>query len=232
MVDPGRFRGQLQTLRRRGYRFIRVSELAGALDAGRPPSGICALTFDDGTLDNLDVVLPLLEEFAVPATFFVCPGLLGEPHSSFPPAAEVRLMTAEELRRLASSPLVEIGSHTSTHADLSLASEEDAHREMTSSREALQALLELPIDSFAYPKCAYSPACPAAARRAGYSVAVTCAGLGGWSAFELGRESVDTLDGRLGFALKSRGLFWPLHRSLPGRLARAAVRPLRHAAGG
>ena len=232
MVDPERFRRQIRTLRRRGYRFVRVSQLAEHLDVGPLPDRTCALTFDDGTLDNLEVVAPLLAEFEIPGTFFVCPGLLGSAHFSFPAAAGVRLMNADELTKLASSPLVEIGSHTSTHADLSLASEEDAYREMTDSREALQDLLELPIDSFAYPKCGYSPACPAAARRAGYSVAVTCAGLGGWSRFELARESVDSLDGRVGFALKSRGLFWPLRRSLPGRLARAAVRPLRHGTGG
>ena len=156
--------------------------------------------------------------------------LIGEFPSAALSSAGVRLMTAEELMKLASSPLVEIGSHTSSHADLSQASEEDAYREMADSRGTLQELLQLPIDSFAYPKCGYSPACPAAARRAGYSAAVTCAGLGGWSRFELARESVDSLDGRIGFALKSRGLFWPLRRSLPGRLARAAARPLRHGA--
>jgi peptidoglycan/xylan/chitin deacetylase (PgdA/CDA1 family) len=230
MVDPGRFRRQLGTLRRRGYRFLRISELAEQLDAGPIPDRTCVLTFDDGTVDNLEVVAPLLAEFDIPATFFVCPGLLGQAHFSFPAAAGVRLMTAEELMKLASFPLAEIGSHTSTHADLSLASKEDAHREMADSRAALQELLQLPIDSFAYPKCGYSPACPAAARRAGYSVAVTCAGLGGWSRFELARESIDSLDGRIGFALKSRGLFWPLRRSLPGRLARAVARPLRHGA--
>jgi peptidoglycan/xylan/chitin deacetylase (PgdA/CDA1 family) len=232
MVDPQRFRMQVRALRRRGYRFVRLSELAEHLEGGDLPDRTCALTFDDGTLDNLQVVAPLLAEFDVPATFFVCPGLLGTPHFSFPDAAGVRLMKADELERLASSPHAEIGSHTSTHADLSLASEDDAFEEMAGSRGALQELLQLPIDSFAYPKCGYSPACPDAARRAGYSVAVTCAGLGGWSRFELARESVDSLDGRIGFALKSRGWFWPLRRSLPGRLARAAVRPLRHGAGG
>ena len=170
MVDPGRFRTQIRTLRRRGYRFVRLSELAGQLDAGPLPDRTCALTFDDGTLDNLEVVAPLLAEFDIPATFFVCPGLLGEAHFSFPAAAGVRLMRADELTRLASSPLTEIGSHTSTHADLSLASEEDAYREMVDSRQALQELLQLPVDSFAYPKCGDPLYRPAAARRAGYSV--------------------------------------------------------------
>jgi peptidoglycan/xylan/chitin deacetylase (PgdA/CDA1 family) len=186
------------------------------------------LTFDDGTVDNLRVLAPLLAELGVPATVFACPGLLGQNHFAMPPAAGVRLMDADELLELASAPLIEIGSHTSTHADLSSASAEQAYREMVSSKHALEELLQRPVDAFAYPKCGYSPACPDAARRAGYTVAVTCAGLGGWRRFELAREGIDSLDRRVGFALKSRRLFFPLRKSLPGRLARAAVRPLRH----
>jgi peptidoglycan/xylan/chitin deacetylase (PgdA/CDA1 family) len=228
MVDPARFRRQIRTVRRRGYRFIGLSEFVARLEEGGPPDRACVLTFDDGTVDNLEIVAPLLVELEVPATFFVCPGLLGEPHFGFPAAAGVRMMRADELRELASSPFAEIGSHTSTHADLSSVSEEEAYREMAGSKDALEELLQVPIRSFAYPRCGYSPACPGAARRAGYSVAVTCAGLGGWRRFELARESIDSLDGRLGFALKSRRLFWPLRESRPGRFARAAVRPLRH----
>jgi hypothetical protein len=99
---------------------------------------------------------------------------------------------------------------------------------MVHSKDALEELLQLPITSFAYPKCQYSSACPEAARRAGYAAAVTCAGLGGWRRFELTREVVDALEGPVGFALKSRRLFWPLRGSAPGRVARAALRPLRH----
>ena len=228
MVDPARFRGQLHALRRRGYRFVPLSQFAERLDDGRPPGRTCVLTFDDGSVDNLEVVAPLLAELDVPATFFVCPGLLGEPHFAMPAQAQVRLLSGEQLRELASSPLVEIGSHTMTHTVLASASEEEAYREMADSKQALEGLLQLPVHSFAYPKCGYSPACPEAARRAGYAVAVTCADLGGWRRFELTREAIDSLDGRLGFALKSRRLFWPLWRSAPGRMARAAARPLRH----
>jgi peptidoglycan/xylan/chitin deacetylase (PgdA/CDA1 family) len=229
MVDPERFRRQIETIRRRGYRFVPLLEFAGRLapDAA-PPDRLCAVTFDDGTVDQLELVAPLLADLEVPATYFVCPGLLGDPHFSFPAAAGVRMMRVDELRRLAALPMTEIGSHTSYHADLSRASEEYAYREMVESKGALEELLQLPVRSFAYPRCVYSAACPDAARNAGYRVAVTCAGLGGWRQFELAREAVDSLDGRIGFALKSRRLFWPLRGSRLGRLARAAVRPVRH----
>jgi peptidoglycan/xylan/chitin deacetylase (PgdA/CDA1 family) len=232
MVDPVRFRQQLLMLRRRGYRFVRLAELARYLQEGKTPAAAtCAVTFDDGTVDNLEVLAPLLAELEVPATVFACPGLLGTSHFEMPAAAGVRFMDAEELLELSRSALVDIGSHTNGHVVLSSASAEDAYREMVSSKQALEELLQTPVEAFAYPKCAYSPACPDAARRAGYSVAVTCGSRGGWRRFELARESIDSLDGRVSFALKSRSLYWPLWESLPGRLARAAARPLRHRGG-
>jgi peptidoglycan/xylan/chitin deacetylase (PgdA/CDA1 family) len=233
MVDPARFRSQLLTLRRRGYRFVPLLELAQQMGGGGTPArGLCALTFDDGTVDNLEVLAPLLAELDAPATVFACPGLLGRSHFSMPPAAGVRLMNAQELRELAASPLVQIGSHTNEHVDLSRASSAEAHSEMVSSKAALEQLLQRPVETFAYPKCDYSPACPDAARQAGYALAVTCGGRGGWRPFELARESIDSLDRRVGFALKSRKLFFPLRDSLPGRAARTALRPLRHGGAG
>jgi peptidoglycan/xylan/chitin deacetylase (PgdA/CDA1 family) len=232
MVSPTRFRGQMQALLRRGYQFVPLTEFAETMTEGGSGGGVCALTFDDGTVDNLEVVAPLLAELELPATVFACPGLLGQSHFAMPPEAGVRLMDAEELRALAASPFVEIGSHTNTHVDLSMACAEEAYSEMASSKAAFEELLQRPVVTFAYPKCRYSSACPEAARRAGYAVAVTCGGLGGWRPFELSRESIDPLDGRIGFALKSRKLFRPLRESLPGRLARSAIRPLRHPGAG
>jgi peptidoglycan/xylan/chitin deacetylase (PgdA/CDA1 family) len=229
MVDPARFRRQIETLRHRGYRFVPLLDFPALLaEEDGPPDGVCALTFDDGTVDQLEVIAPLLTELKLPATYFVCPGLLGEPHFAFPAAAGVRMMTREQLRRLAALPLTEIGSHTGRHGDLSRASEAEAYHEMVESKDALQDMLQRSIQSFAYPRCLYSGACPDAARKAGYSVAVTCVGLGGWRQFELTREVIDSLDGRIGFALKSRRLFWPLRESTVGRVARAVVRPVRH----
>jgi peptidoglycan/xylan/chitin deacetylase (PgdA/CDA1 family) len=228
MVDPPRFRRQIETLLHRGYRFVPLLDFPALLaEEDGPADGVCALTFDDGTLDQLEVIAPLLAELKLPATYFVCPGLLGEPHFGFPAAARVRMMTREELRRLAALPLTEIGSHTSRHADLSRASQAEAYREMVESKAALEDMLQRAIQSFAYPRCLYSGACPEAARKAGYSVAVTCVGLGGWRRFELSREVIDSLDGRIRFALKSRRLFWPLRESTVRRVARAVVRPVR-----
>jgi peptidoglycan/xylan/chitin deacetylase (PgdA/CDA1 family) len=101
---------------------------------------------------------------------------------------------------------------------------------MTASKAALEELIDRPVTAFAYPLGGYSPAAPDAARRAGYDCAVTSGDLGGWTPYDLCREPIDSLDGRLTFALKSRGLWKGLRSSAPGRVMRRVVRPLRHRA--
>ena len=144
------------------------------------------------------------------------------------PAAGVRLMNDAELHAVADLPFIEIGAHTDKHTDLSSATTDEAYEAMASSKQSLENLLGKPVTSFAYPFCSYSPACPDAAKRAGYTSAVTCGPRGGWQPFELRRESIDSLDGRFSFALKSRGVFYSLWSSPPGRLARHVARPFRH----
>ncbi|HMJ00636.1 MAG TPA: polysaccharide deacetylase family protein [Gaiellaceae bacterium] len=228
MVPRESFVAQVERLRARGYGFVTLSEFARRLVESGLPEGVCALTFDDGSVDGVDVLPDTLEALGVPATVFVCPGLLGRPHPFLAPEAGIRLMDAAEIKQIAALPLFEIGSHTLTHADLSSAGPEQAYDEMASSKSALEELISQTVQTFAYPGCAYSSACPEAAERAGYLAAVTCGARGDWRPFELRRESVDSLDGRVSFALKSRGLFHPLAASPPGQLARRIARPFRH----
>jgi peptidoglycan/xylan/chitin deacetylase (PgdA/CDA1 family) len=227
-VGPAAFRRQVRTLQRRGYEFLSIAEFARRLSSGTDMGGVCALTFDDGTEDHLTVLAPILSELGVPGTIYVCPGLLGKPYPWSHPDARVRMMSAAEVVELAQNPLVEIGSHTVDHTVLAEADADEAYREMAESKARLEDLLGREVPSFCYPRCLYSPECPAAARRAGHTSAVTCGKRGSWDPFELKRENLHTPDGPLTFALKSRGLYYGLRDVPPARLARAATRRYRH----
>jgi peptidoglycan/xylan/chitin deacetylase (PgdA/CDA1 family) len=69
------FRQQLEALRRR-FRLVHLEEGARLLAAGELSEPAVALTFDDGFLDNFEVVYPLLTAARAPATIFVCTDLL------------------------------------------------------------------------------------------------------------------------------------------------------------
>jgi peptidoglycan/xylan/chitin deacetylase (PgdA/CDA1 family) len=172
------------------------------------------------------VVPGILGRLGIPATVFACPGLLGEADPYIAPESGIRIMTADELRELAGLGF-EIGAHTNRHADLTEATGEEAYREMRDCKEALEDLLGKPVETFAYPFCRYSAACPAAADRAGYLAAYTCDGRGGRSPFELRREMMDSADGRLAWALKSRRRFHETLDLPPLRLARRVRAALR-----
>jgi peptidoglycan/xylan/chitin deacetylase (PgdA/CDA1 family) len=78
-ITPDSFRSQLETLTR-DWRVMPLAALVHAAGSGRPLAGSVALTFDDGYLDNLDVVLPVLEQFSAPATFFLTTAAFNRPH--------------------------------------------------------------------------------------------------------------------------------------------------------
>lgn len=69
------FRAQLRFL---GgvFRLVSLAQVLRNDDAGADPRPKLALTFDDGLRNNFTAAYPVLREFAAPATFFVCPGLV------------------------------------------------------------------------------------------------------------------------------------------------------------
>jgi peptidoglycan/xylan/chitin deacetylase (PgdA/CDA1 family) len=70
--DAGLLERQLAWLRRR-FRILRLEDLVGL---GPDCSPCIALTFDDGLRSNVQVAYPVLKKLGLPATFFVCPGLI------------------------------------------------------------------------------------------------------------------------------------------------------------
>jgi peptidoglycan/xylan/chitin deacetylase (PgdA/CDA1 family) len=91
-----------------------------------------------------------------------------------PPAA-YELASWDDLRELAASGLVDIGSHSRTHPMLADADADDAWDEIAGSRRELEQRLDVEIASFCFPfgmPADYRPDQLAMVARAGYSCAV------------------------------------------------------------
>lgn len=146
----------------------RVLPLDACLDAlaSSEPAGAAdpiAITFDDGTADFVDLVLPRLERHGLPVTLYVATAFVDEGRA-FPgdgaPASWAGLRDAQ------STGLVAVGSHTHRHALLDRAPTRDVEHELDRSRQLIEERLGTTPAHFAYPKAVPGSAAADAAVRA------------------------------------------------------------------
>lgn len=111
-------RADLEFLARNGYTTLTASQVVDVLTgATPPPERPVALTFDDGLVTLRSVGMPLFDEFDVRATVFAITGLT--PDGTVAPTGDdadhYRLMGWDDLRHLATSGRVQVGSHGHRH---------------------------------------------------------------------------------------------------------------------
>jgi peptidoglycan/xylan/chitin deacetylase (PgdA/CDA1 family) len=112
-----------------------------------------------------------------------------------------RVLTSEELRRLAADDLIEIGAHTVTHPLLAAQPLKSQFDELRQSKQWLEENLDRRITSFSYPyggRQHYSEDTVEAVRRSGFVRACTTEPLPPThraSRYEWGRINVTDLDG-------------------------------------
>src|SRR5262249_56350754 len=75
---------------RRSFSLVSLDEMLDALRAGRCRN-LAALTFDDGLRNQVTVAYDVLSGLRAPATFYVCPALVGTPLSTWTWELEPRL---------------------------------------------------------------------------------------------------------------------------------------------
>ena len=77
IVTPTTFKQNLETVANY-FQFIRLSEWLERKSNGLPlPDKACAITFDDGWVDNYEYALPILQELDIPATIFLVSNMIG-----------------------------------------------------------------------------------------------------------------------------------------------------------
>ncbi|UOR04418.1 polysaccharide deacetylase family protein [Hymenobacter aerilatus] len=69
-VSPAAFEQHLRVLRAHAH-VVPLAELVDRINGNKLDKNYVAITFDDGYIDNYETALPLLEHYALPATFFI-----------------------------------------------------------------------------------------------------------------------------------------------------------------
>ena len=185
-ISVDRLRTDLESLTDR-YTVVDLKTLWRAATNGE--SGRAAITFDDGYHNFYTSAVPILREVGVPATVFVCPGLLDDDNEALhsrlfqSPTARAEatvphrdgplFLTDEQLHELVADDLVRIGNHTRTHPDLATIDDEATLREeIVGARNTLERRFDITVDRFCYP---YGRVTPASRQLAGaaHDIAVT-----------------------------------------------------------
>lgn len=199
------FRRQLEYLAEQAD-ILTIDEALRVLLHGQNAAGRRVLTFDDGTADFVDVVLPLLVEFDLPAMLYVSTGPID---NQKPYSGGAMPLSWNAVRECASTGLVGIGNHTHTHALLDRRPPLEVDLELDVCDERVGEEIGVRPSHFAYPKALPGSGYAAGAVRHRYRTAAVAgtrpnipAATDPW---HLQRSPIQVSDGWKGFVRKAAG---------------------------
>lgn len=144
------FEAHLAELKKEKYNIVPLDEIVTAFrNKTRLPPRTIAITIDDAFLSILEHAWPRLKAANFPFTIFVSTEPVNRNIAGY--------LNWQQLRTLASDPLVTIGHHAHTHDPLLLMSLENATKDIDTATEIYQKELGRIPDIFAYPFGEFSP---------------------------------------------------------------------------
>ncbi|MES2511039.1 MAG: polysaccharide deacetylase family protein [Pseudomonadota bacterium] len=175
VVSPATFSRQMAALNALGYTGKSMGDLMPYLN-GERRGKVFGITFDDGYENNLRCALPVLKRYGFTSTCYVVASLVGQRNSwdIERGVIQVPLMKTEELQAWVDAGQ-EVGSHTLTHANLEQLNETDQAREISQSKDQLEALVNQKegVQHFCYPYGGLNETAVRSVRAAGYLTATT-----------------------------------------------------------
>jgi peptidoglycan/xylan/chitin deacetylase (PgdA/CDA1 family) len=238
-VPPRLFEQQLSGLLARGWQAWPLAQVLDCFERELPiPRKTFVVTFDDGYANNLTQACPILTRLHIPATVFLATAYL-DSNRPFPsddwlaagqpgvPKDTWRPLTKEEAERLSANGLVELGSHTHTHADFR-GRREAFLADLQQNLEVLRERFGIERPTFAFPYGTKvdgyaSRELTSAAREVGVRCSLTTEGelvRPGDSPFDWGRFAAEEHDTARTLAAKLGGWHAVL-RNLGRRLSRS-----------
>ncbi len=167
VISAADFDRQMAYLRDNGYSVVRLSRLEGFLEGrvGLPTKSV-VITVDDGFKSVMETAFPILRKYGFPATLFVYTDYVG---------AGPGALGWDELKKMQDSGLIDIQSHTKTHADLTTlgGDKEKIRAELLVPLDLITRKLGRPVNELAYPYGATNPDVVALARESGLRLALT-----------------------------------------------------------
>lgn len=170
--SPVKFADLLERISTSGFFLTTVGGVQQLPPADRGKAMI--MCFDDGFESFYRLALPLLQSRACKTTVFPVAGYIGRPSAwdALPPQNH---LTKEQIREIASLGH-EIGSHTMSHANLTLLNDADLETELSQSKKILEDITGRPVTSVSFPFGQWNRRVWDKALELGYSAATSYAG--------------------------------------------------------
>jgi peptidoglycan/xylan/chitin deacetylase (PgdA/CDA1 family) len=169
-VSSSQFGRQMRYLHEHGYVCLPLVELLRHSDHKRSCwKRTVALTFDDGYENFFTLAYPILRDYRFTATVFVVTNKI-HAQNDREREADSQYLTWEQIEALQQSGIT-FGSHTYTHSRLPGLPREAIQRELTDSKECLEARLKQEIKYLAYPYGASNSEIQEIAMAVGYEAA-------------------------------------------------------------
>lgn len=148
-VKPEDFERQIAWMSKKGYKFFTLSEICEFLDGKEFPKKSVCITFDDGYGDNFTNAYKILKKYSAKASIFLIPNQDENYWEAKNTSHISKMLNKEQILQM--RDIVEFGAHTSTHANLTAISIQQAKSEIENSKKDVENITKKPCLSFAYP---------------------------------------------------------------------------------
>jgi peptidoglycan/xylan/chitin deacetylase (PgdA/CDA1 family) len=147
------FKKQMKFLKDNGFKSISLDEYITYIKDNKPaPSKSFVLTFDDGYLNFLSEVFPILRQYGFTATIFLATGYIGGScewikENSVP---RLKILEWKDIIQLKNSG-ISFGTHTVSHPYMTELTDKEITYEILECKKLIEQKLGGPITSFCYP---------------------------------------------------------------------------------
>ncbi len=157
-MKPENFEEQMKYLRDNGYHSITQQQFDAYMNGeGELPDRPIMITFDDGYVDNYEEAYPIMKKYGMRGTIFLIMDLMGKQG----------YLTWDQVQEMAADGM-EFGSHTISHKPLTSFDRSGIHRELTESKQEIEAKLGKPCTFAAFPEGKFNDTVIEEAQNAGY----------------------------------------------------------------
>lgn len=148
-VTENQFESHLKYLNDQGFITVTFNEALQIKKECREGKFVI-ITFDDGYEDNYTLAFPLLKKYGFKAIIFLVARSEYNSWDENTGEPKLKMMNQKQIKEMMKYG-IEFGSHTLTHADLTMVSIKEAKKEISESKKMLEKKLGRKIKSFAYP---------------------------------------------------------------------------------